>query len=191
MGLKEYLKVARVDEITRRYFVMNGFDGALATLGIIVGAYFAGVMDTKMVLFAGLGASLAMGISGAWGAYMAERAERTRNIKELERAMFTSLEGSIIERASNVAMVVVALVGALSPVYTSLISLSPFIFSLMGMLPATSAVFAAFVLNMATLFSLGVFLGKVSRTSVWLHGILMVAAGLLIILIMSLIGALH
>jgi predicted membrane protein (TIGR00267 family) len=76
---------------------MNGFDGALTTLGVIMGAYIAGVLEIKLILSAGFGASLAMGISGATGAYMAEKAERVKSMKELEEAMFTTLNDTVIE----------------------------------------------------------------------------------------------
>ena len=41
---KRYSEITQVDEIARRYFVMNAFDGCLTILGIIVGAYVAGVL---------------------------------------------------------------------------------------------------------------------------------------------------
>jgi len=187
--LQKNLQIARADEIARRYLVMNGFDGALTTLGVIMGAYFAGLVEAKIILSAGLGASMAMGISGAWGAYMAEKAERTRSIKELEKALFTSLENSVIERSSRIAITFIAFIDALSPVCASIISLSPFILSLTGILSTDSAITLAFILNMATLFSLGIFLGRISKTSIWLHGGLMVLAGFLIMLFVFLIGA--
>lgn len=70
---RSYIKVAKAGAIARRYFVMNAFDGALTILGVIVGAFMAREADPRVIIGAGVGASLAMGISGAWGAYMAER----------------------------------------------------------------------------------------------------------------------
>jgi len=61
---KQYSKISGVSSITRRYFVMNAFDGALTMLGVVIGAYIAG--------------SIAMGASGMSGAYMAEKAEREK-----------------------------------------------------------------------------------------------------------------
>ena len=85
---RSYIRVAGASAIARRYFVMNAFDGALTILGVIVGAFMAREVDPRVIMGAGVGASLAMGISGAWGAYMAERAERRRSLKELENQMF-------------------------------------------------------------------------------------------------------
>jgi hypothetical protein len=65
----KYSEISGVNEILRRYFVMNAFDGALTMLGIIMGAFLAGVIDPIVIIKAGMGAGLAMGISGAWGLY--------------------------------------------------------------------------------------------------------------------------
>lgn len=41
---KRYHKISDAGSITRRYFVMNAFDGALTMLGVIIGAYAAGMI---------------------------------------------------------------------------------------------------------------------------------------------------
>jgi predicted membrane protein (TIGR00267 family) len=156
---------------------MNGFDGALTTLGVIMGAYAAGHVQTILILTAGMGTSLAMGISGATGAYMAEKAERTRSMKELEDAMFAKLNNSIIERASNAAIYYIAFIDALAPIAASLISLFPFILALFGYLLPMEAFYISLILNGITLFILGVFLGRASRSNTILYGGLMVLAG--------------
>ncbi|MCP8305315.1 MAG: hypothetical protein H3Z50_07635 [archaeon] len=188
LKLKKYLKIAGANEIARRYLLLNGFDGALATLGVIIGAYIAGGIDAKIILSAGFGASLAMGISGAWGAFVAERAERIRCLKELEQAMFTELKNSIIEKASKVATLWVALIDALSPILTAFITLSPFLLSVYGLMPLDSAFIVAIILNMATLFSLGLFLGRISRSNMILQGALMVLTGVITLFFLLALG---
>ena len=42
---KNYSKISGVGAITRRYFVMNAFDGALTMLGVVIGAYISGVIN--------------------------------------------------------------------------------------------------------------------------------------------------
>jgi len=69
---------------------MNGFDGAMTTFGIILGSWIAGVTKPEVVLLAGFGACLAMGVSGFFGALMAEKAERERHLKEMEEATKTA-----------------------------------------------------------------------------------------------------
>ena len=93
--IKKYAEITEVGEIARRYFVMNAFDGSLTTLGIIIGFFLADIGETatgaETVIVTTLATALAMGISGIWGAYLAERAERIRELKKLERHMMTDL----------------------------------------------------------------------------------------------------
>ena len=177
LNLRTNLQISKGDEIARRYFVMNGFDGALTTLGIILGLYFVNQLNAKIIISAGIGAGFAMGVSGAWGAFMAERAERIRNQKELEKELFTELDNSVITRASTTAIVVVSIVDALSPVLTTVISLSPFFLSLLGIIDIVFATGLAIIINLSTLFFLGLFLGKVSKSNLLINGLLMVGAG--------------
>lgn len=186
--LRSDLHIVRADEIARRYLVLNAFDGVLATLGIIAGAYFAGATQARVILVAGLGASAAMGISGAWGAYLTERAERMRAIRELERELFTSLKGSTIEQASRTAVFLISMVDGLSPLATSLLCLSPLLVSLVGLVSLGVAVTFSIVIALVILFALGLFLGRMSRTNLILQGVLMTLAGFLIFALVYILG---
>ena len=128
--LRMYLKITEMGPIARRYFVKNGFDGSMTMLGIIVGSWVVGVARAEIIVTAGLGACLAMGISGLFGAYMTERAERKRDLKNLEKAMMTKLDDSVITDASKFVSFYAAIVDGGSPILTALISLLPFILSL-------------------------------------------------------------
>jgi predicted membrane protein (TIGR00267 family) len=56
-------------------------------------------------------------------------------------------------------------------------------------IPVETGLIASLTLNLFTLFTLGVFLGKVSRENVWIHGLLMVGAGVLTaLLLLALLG---
>jgi len=81
---REYTEIAEVGEIAGRYFAMNAFDGVLTIMGVLMGNLVAQVTETKVVIATGLSTSLAMGISGLWGSYLTESAERRREIDELE-----------------------------------------------------------------------------------------------------------
>lgn len=181
---RRYMKVSRADTIVRRYFVMNAFDGALTILGVIVGAFMASEVNPRVIIGAGVGASLAMGVSGAWGAYMAERAERRRSLKELENQMFKNLEGSIIDKASKAAAIWIALIDGLSPALAAAIPLIPFALVLAHVIPVQTVLVASLTLNLLTLFTLGAFLGKVSHENVLIHGLVMVGAGVLTALLL-------
>lgn len=170
--------------IARRLFVMNGFDGALTLLGIITGSFMAGITNTVYVIGSGLGACLAMGISGLTGAYFTERAERERELKNLEKAMLKDLSGSIQDTASRMIPILTALVDGISPALTGCITLLPFFFGLNIKL----AYMLGIALNMGTLFMLGIYLGRVSKQNKLLNGIKMLLVGLFTALILGLIG---
>lgn len=184
------LALFSVGEIARRYFVMNAFDGALTILGIVVGFAVSGEEHPRFVLTSGAGASLAMGISGAVGAYMAEIAERRQELKELENHMFQSLRGSRMARAIRVAALWVALVDGISPALAATIPIIPFWLVSKGVLTIQMGIMASIALNLATLFTLGAFLGKVSGERIWLRGFLMVGAGIVTMLILLAASAL-
>ncbi len=186
--LRRDLHSVRADEIARRYLVLNSFDGVFATLGIVAGAYFAGATSARIILAAGLGASTAMGISGAWGAYLTERAERIKAIKELETELFTSLRGSTIVEASRTAVFLIALVDGLAPLITSLVCLSPIVVALFGLMPLGTAVITSVICVLSILFTLGVFIARISDTNLVLQGVLMTLAGLVVFIFVYLLG---
>ena len=71
--VRVYLRITKASGIARRYFVMNGFDGAMTIFGIVLGSWIAKVTKPEIILLAGFGACLAMGVSGFFGAFMAEK----------------------------------------------------------------------------------------------------------------------
>jgi|Deesub1362B_J571_1020462.scaffolds.fasta_scaffold00271_19 predicted membrane protein (TIGR00267 family) len=187
-NFKQYFQMAKVGEIARRYFVLNAFDGALIVLGVVLGTYVAGVTDPHIVISAGLGAGLAMSLSGVWGAYMAEKAERSKALKELESALFTDLKNSLWGRASRVATVWLAFVNGISPVAVALAAITPFFLVKLGLLGFQFAVFLSLGTALAVLFALGMFLGKISKENIFVQGVKMLSAGVLIALILYFAG---
>ncbi|HEW89811.1 MAG TPA: hypothetical protein ENG43_00525 [Candidatus Bathyarchaeota archaeon] len=176
--LRTHMRAEQVDEIARRYLVMNAFDGALAILSVVVSAYFAvDVQDPRFIVAVGLANCLAMGISGFTGTFMTERAERLRRLKEIENLLLTDLGDTDRERASLLASVYVALIDGLAPMVAAAISLSPFIIAMFFPLDMKTVVYVALAMNMATLFTLGAFLGRVSKENIALSGLKMVLIG--------------
>jgi predicted membrane protein (TIGR00267 family) len=176
--------------IARRYFVKNGFDGSMTMLGIIVGAWVVNVTQTEIIVTAGLGACLAMGISGVSGAYMTERAERKRDLKDLETAMMVNLKDSVITDATTFVSFYAALVDGGSPILTALISLSPFFLVVHNLLPIQNAYMSSLVITLVTLFMLGIYLGKIAKENALLYGIQTLIAGLATVAIALMLGAL-
>ncbi len=184
--VRVYLKVTKASGIARRYFVLNGFDGAMTVFGIVLGSWIAGVSKPEIIVLAGLGACLAMGFSGFFGAYMAEKAERERRLKEMEEATHNNVN-PIQYEAARFVTVYVALIDGLSPALTAIISIMPFIFVSLRWMSIFNAYIASLALSLATLFLLGIYLGKVARENGWLYGVAMLTVGAFTALIIFLI----
>ena len=103
-NLKAYDNLVGIGEIARRYFAMNAFDGVLTMIGVFMGNLAAGVDKPVIVLTTGLTTSIAMGVSGLWGAYLTETAERQRELDDLSHYTLTDLNNSRIGQASRVAV---------------------------------------------------------------------------------------
>ncbi len=175
--LKKYIRISKSDEIVRRYFAMNSFDGTLTTLGIVIGSYVSGVHEQRVVIMTGLGAAVAMGVSGFWGAYETEKAERRRSLRALERATLSSLQDTAIERAADFATVLVSLVDGISPFLAALLVMSPFFLD--GILTEQHMYIAGIAISFLSLGLLGAYLGKLSKTSILAGSLKMVVAGIL------------
>jgi len=175
--VRVYLEVTRARGIARRYFVMNGFDGSMTMFGITIGSWVAGINEAGIIVAAGLGACLAMGVSGFFGAFMAERAERKGHLKTLEAE--PTQPDPIHYEASRFVSVFVALIDGISPTLTATVSLAPFILTRMGLLSIGSAYTISLILTLATLFSLGFYLGRIAKEKVWLYGVQMLAVGVI------------
>jgi predicted membrane protein (TIGR00267 family) len=186
--IRMYLSITGMGPIARRYFVKNGFDGSMTMLGITVGSWVVGA-TAAYVLTAGLAACLAMGISGLFGAYMTERAERKRDLKDLENAMMRKLDDSVINDASSFVTFYAAIVDGGSPILTALISLLPFILTLCGVIVIDNAYVTSFALTLVTLFVLGMYLGKIAKENALLYGLQTLVAGILTVAIVLLLGA--
>ena len=175
--LKEYDDIADIAEIARRYFAMNSFDGLLTIIGVLMGNYAAQVVEPRIIVSTGLATTVAMGISGLWGSYLTESAERKRGLQELEAQTLSDLSGTRIGRAARVATIIVALVDGLAPFLSALLVLVPFFFA--NLFPSIQWVYyTSVVVALAILFAVGAFLGVISRENVLLSGAKMIAAGI-------------
>jgi len=186
--IRLYVKISEVSEVARRYFVMNAFDGAMTMLGVVIGSFSVGIKDPRLILSVSISASLAMGVSGFVGAFITERAERVKRVKELERAMLTNLNGSIIYKASLFATFLSAVVDGGSPALVSLVSSIPFILAIFGFIDMLSSYIGSIVIVLTILMLLGVYLGKISRENSLKYGVIMLISGIIVSLFSSIIG---
>ncbi len=174
---RRYQQISEVGDITRRYFVMNAFDGALTMLGVIIGAYMAGIFDPMPIISAGVAGSIAMGTSGISGAYMTEKAERTKKLKALEKAMLTDLSNGLHYKSHRFATIFAAIVDGVSPAIAAMLVVSPFFFVRFGLINVIIAFYSSIILTLASLLFLGLYLAKISDESMIKYGLQMLFVG--------------
>jgi predicted membrane protein (TIGR00267 family) len=152
----------------RRYFVVNGFDGALTMLGLIIGFLVSAPASLTVIINACLGAAIALGMSGLSSAYVSEVAERKRELGKLEGAMIADLRQSAHGEAARWVPLLVALVNGAAPLFISLLILIPLWLSQAGLPLPVSPLYIAIAIALMLIFLLGVMLGRVAGIS-WMR----------------------
>jgi predicted membrane protein (TIGR00267 family) len=189
-----YLKILVEHEIVRRYVIINSFDGALTILGIILAEFFSGIQDYRLIILPGVGAAVAMCISGVWGAYSAERAEVRKSIRTMEAHLLKDLSDTAFSRKREKMAVMIGFVDGMSPLLVSLTILSPFFLVHGGMIEMVHAYYASVLMVALILFLLGAMAGRIARENVLKQGIVMLLAGAVIaglFLAMNFLGLLN
>ncbi|MFW9845948.1 MAG: hypothetical protein ACFFD6_04320 [Candidatus Thorarchaeota archaeon] len=194
------LELTQGVEIARRYLAMNAFDGALTMLGLIFGGLISMQTTSSEIVFgalllAAVGTSVAMAVSGFSGSYLAESAERDREVEEIGKAMLSDMSNTMYAKATRTTSAVVALVDGLAPSVAAFIIIIPLLLVPSGLLSVTVAFYIAIVVCLGLLFALGIFLGTISRKNVWIYGAKTLLAGIATAIILYVIsyitGAAH
>jgi len=162
---------------------MNAFDGAVTTLGLVMGFFIANVQDVRVILITVLATASAFFISGFWSAYLAEEAERTNEIRELEKKLLHSLKNSKLAKAVKLIALEAALVNGSSPAIVALFIISPFFLVWCSIIPLPLAFYASIILALCVLVFLGVFLATISEQSKLRLACKMLLAGIFAIII--------
>lgn len=163
-----FLKITGSHGIVRRYFVVNGFDGALTMLGLIMGFIISTDSNLQIIINACLGAAIALGVSGVSSAYVSEQAEHRHALGKLENAMLSDLQQSAHSQAARWVPVLIALVNGSSPLIISLLIISPVLMANAGLVMPISPLYVSILVALSLIFFLGVFLGRISEIS-WLR----------------------
>ena len=182
-----YFQVTGAQKIIRRYFAMNAFDGAMTSLGVVIGAYLSQILDPRSVIGVIITSGIAMMVSGFSGTYMTERAERSHSLNELEDAMLVNLDDTVYGRASRFISVFAALVDGSAPFIASIPSVVPFLL-VPGLIDVATAFVAAIGASLFTLFILGVYLGRISGENILYSGLKMVVSGAAVAIIALLLN---
>ena len=203
-------------EIARRKFFNNCFDGALTCAGIVSGFFIMFLSEhtrnvPNTVIITGFATALAIGISGLWGAFLSEEAERKKKITDMKKEMAiietddeetidhsennikkikknknkNKKERTLLERAENFATIVASLVDGGAPVLGSSLPLVPFFF---GTVLTPIHFIISYIVLVGLLVYLGVFLGKISGGGRVRYAIHLVTAGVVTLIVSILLG---
>ncbi len=177
--LKRLLAKEDVRSISRRYFISNGFDGTLTSIGVVVGALLSGVPDGVTVVKIATGGAIGLATSGTWSVWEIERAEKRSELGRIEEAMLTDLSDTRQQREREHARVINAVMSGVGPVIGVLLPVSPFLLegTLLTMVEATTAAVAVGVL---LLFTFGAYMGSISSQRWYVAGVRMGLAGLVV-----------
>ncbi len=162
------LRISRTHDIARRYFVVNGFDGALTMLGLIIGFLISDSSDIAVIKNVCLGAAIALGMSGISSAYVSESAERLRALGKLEAAMIRDLQESAHGDAARGVPLLIAVVNGAAPLAISILILMPVFFAGAGLSVGIEPLYASIIVASLLIFLLGVYLGRIAGRS-WLR----------------------
>jgi len=100
---RKYSELSNLGIIARRKFFNNAFDGALTCAGIVSGSFIIFLsnptqsLSSTIIIITGLSTALAIGISGLWGAFLSEEAERKKKMDDLKKEMVIFEEGNAEE----------------------------------------------------------------------------------------------
>ena len=149
-------------------------------LGIIVGSAFAGAAaGLNIIILTMLTTSLALGISTGVSVYEAESLEQERKIADLEKALFTDLEDTNIQKTAKYTIIIATLINFATPLFSCALTITPFVLVAIGILPLDVAGWISVALALSTLFGAGVYMGRIGKTNPYKKGLRMVAFGVL------------
>jgi predicted membrane protein (TIGR00267 family) len=178
--LRETLKHESVGPIIRRFFINTLFDSTFMLLGIVVGSAFAGAAaGLNTIILTMLTTSLALGISTGVSVYEAESLEQERKIADLEKALFTNLEDTNIQKTAKYTILIATLINFATPLFSCAVTITPFVLVAIGILLLDIAGWISVALALSTLFGAGVYMGRIGKTNPYKKGLRMVAFGVL------------
>jgi predicted membrane protein (TIGR00267 family) len=147
-------------------FLRGYIDGALSTLGIVVGASSA---ESPIIVAAAVGGTIANGIANILSASSAAKAVSHGELREVEKAMvYGDLTGTMLDRKIGRQSMFAGLADGLATVIGGAIPIMPLLF-----LSGYQALFTSIGLVVLSVMVIGVYLGKVSRRNLIISGLKM------------------
>lgn len=161
----------------RRFFVNTIFDCTFVILGILIASAFSSEANYRLVIVTITTSSVALGISTGISVYEAENMEQSIKMRDMERAMLTSLEDTHIHKVSRMTIAVISIVNFTAPIIAGAVALAPFL--ILGESEVRTAAYISLGLAIAILFVVGAFMGRAGERNPLKQGARMAAAGLI------------
>jgi len=170
----------------QRYLFRGLIDGSLSTLGVVIGAQGASV---GIIIAAGIGGGIANGLSNILGAFTAEKSEAERKLAEIQKAMvvYPQLRKTELYRNMLKSTIMSGIMDGVATMIGSVVPVIPFILSLFIGISKMNALILAIIFTILLLFTIGSYIGKLSRENLILAGTKMAVAGIATALICTLI----
>jgi predicted membrane protein (TIGR00267 family) len=190
--IEDELELTERYEVIRRHAAMDVFDGVLPVLGILMaGLLVEGMQDIAFVfettLLAAIGTSVAHFVGGFSSSFLVESAEGKKLIEDLENTLPLKYSHSVLVHADRDTTLIVSLLNGIVPSTSVLITVSPMLISAAGFIGHLDSMLLSFIVGFTLLFILGVFLGRLSRTSIWISVLKTILAGVITILILFIV----
>ncbi|ACV10327.1 protein of unknown function DUF125 transmembrane [Halorhabdus utahensis DSM 12940] len=178
-NLRELLKDEDVRSISRRYFISNGFDGTLTTIGIIVGSFLGGSQSSMEIVRVVAGGTVGLAASGVWSVWEIERAEKLAELKAVEEKMLTGLEGTALHDRKGDARKVNAMMSGLGPTIGMLLPIIPYFFVGVALSMMWATVIGVLI-GVSLLFVFGAYMGNLSEQNWVIAGLRTGVVGLVV-----------
>lgn len=172
-----------IDEVMKQglpYIINTLFDSVFTILGIVVGSAFGSVIDTRAIIGTMLTASISLGVSSGFSIYEGESLQEEKRIDEIEEALLSDLENTVIEEKSRHTTLFSAILVFFTPLIVCLFTLIPFAMVYLGVISVQKSLLYAVGTDLALIFLSGLIFGGEKRLR---KGIRMTVLGGLIFLV--------
>lgn len=145
------------------YLINTLFDAIFTILGIVVGNAFGSVIDTRAIIGTMVTASISLGVSSGFSVYEAESIQEEKRIDQIEEALITDLEGTMITEKSRTVTILSALLVFLTPLFACMVTLVPFSFVMFGIISVERSILYTILIDLSLIFLSGLAFGGEKR----------------------------
>lgn len=172
-----------IDQVISRalpYIINTLFDAVFTILGIVVGSAFGSAVNLRVIIGTIITASISLGTSSGFSVYEAETIQEEKRIDEIEEALISDLENTMITELSRSVTLLSALLIFLTPIFVCVLTILPFVLVYLDFTNiGTSAIYAV-IIDLLLIFIFGYVFGGGNRL---LKGLRMTFLGAIIFVI--------